>query len=242
MYKLLPLILASCVSDSPVATTTQAGEVTPLRQKAVMTSDNDLIDIGREFPIGTCNQEAGGCPPGTICNIHSVCANPDQQDNHFDPGPVQMTSTMSNEILQVNSQACGAGNAMNRYSRTIFIGDDFPNGMLVSAVRIGVELAWEQRVTVRLRTTVGLIDETQYQLPELLEPSVIAVPASGLVSGHVTVDLETSGLLYIGTNQGGEQSPTRLTAPACGVSEPTPLADLTDRPMHWVVSLVGERL
>jgi len=175
-----------------------------------------------------------------------------------------ITQSVSQEIISGNSVACnnGTATAQNSYWRA-FDMTTFTGGAQydVTSVSFGIENASSgggmgQPVTVNLYTsgepfpagartllaTTGPLTVADQQLTVLEVPLLASVPAgtSELVMEVNSPDGRPDGnVFFIGSNPDGQTGASYLSAPTCGTTDPTNLADLGFPNMHIVFNVNG---
>ncbi len=179
--------------------------------------------------------------------------------------PSTITQSVSQEIISGNSVACnnGTATAQNSYWRA-FDMTTFTGGAQydVTSLSFGIESASSgggtgQSLTVNLYTnsggpfpagtrtllaTTGPMTVTDQQLTVLEVPLVASVPAgtSELVMEVNSPDGRPDGnVFFIGSNPDGQTGASYLSAPTCGTTDPTNLADLGFPNMHIVFNVNG---
>lgn len=180
--------------------------------------------------------------------------------------PRTITHSQSQSIMSNNSIACinqQGFHSDNAYLREFRLNDFGITGPFnVSQVQFGVELAEAgsgsaQPVRLRLYrklnpgaaltygnlaviTTVNINLSNQQQ-------TIVAVPIAGTAPAGSTLVVEVftpngqsaGHSFFIGSNNAGQTAPSYLAAPGCGVSEPTPTANLGEPGMHIVINVAG---
>ena len=180
-------------------------------------------------------------------------------------GSVELSQSQSQSISNHNSASCNSGDPGYfhnniSYFRAFSLGA-YPQGFSACAVRVGIESAnaggtgTSQPLTVRLYANTGAafpdgnrveIAATTIGVTDLVQ-SVIDIPLLGSFAPGAELVAEVftpKGLsaghsLFIGSNAVGESAPGYVTAPACGLNAPTPLAAIGSPNMHLVLTVLG---
>jgi hypothetical protein len=174
-------------------------------------------------------------------------------------GSTTLTQSSSMSITDANSIACADGlgfTVENHYYRKFDLAAaGQPTGFVVDRVSFGIELATAQDVDVVLHTLNGAfevgnlteIGRAQVAVPEALSAIMVDVDVAGTAPAGSTlvVELEAPdnfGVLYVGSNASGETGSTYIRASECSIMAPTPIGDISDATMHWVLNVVGDPL
>ena len=174
------------------------------------------------------------------------------------PGLVTITHSISQTILPEHSVACGPG-ASNSFLRVFDLVTDFDinTSFEVMEVDVGIQMALSagstQPVTVNLYTLSGVFvyanmtligSATVDVISQTL--SIVTVPVTGIAppGSVLVVEVETSvdDDLWIGSNDGGEASPSFIAAGACGFPDPLTFGAIGYPDVHVVMNVRGEVL
>jgi N-acetylneuraminic acid mutarotase len=181
--------------------------------------------------------------------------------------PPVITQSTSQEIVSNNSAACNDGveTVENHYWRA-FNMNTFTGGVAynINAVEFGIELAQSgtgtgQPLTVNLYAnhgspfpggdwqsnmiaTTGQLNIPDQQLTVFVQ-SLSATVAAGTLELVMEVttpdDTGTSDLFFVGSNPDPETGTSYISAPACGITDPTPVSDIGFPGMHIVFNVDG---
>jgi len=220
-----------------------------------MASDNSVSATG--WRVDTVNVANGSCASATPTATSGGGGSPSATPSC----PPVITQSSTQTITTGNSVSCnnGVGHTDNSYWRAFnmltAVGGAAYN---VTSVDFGVESANNtQPVTVRLYTNSGApfpggtrtqiatttLSVTAAQTGTVVNaPITASVPAgtSELVMEVFTPDGQATGnLLFIGSNADPESGTSYLSAAACGVTNPTPVAQLGFPNMHIVFNVHG---
>lgn len=235
---------------------------------------------------GACNEANGtpGCDDeaccAAVCDIEPVCCE-DAWDEicveiaqaacNLPPtcGDVELTHSLSFEILAGNSVACspddGQTTTDNAFARSYDLAQFIPDQTLeINCVTWGIERNSEQveviaAVNVYLDTDGGDPNGPDVDL-ELLASTELVIPgmADGLIliasfdppvmveaNSVIVVDLDVPDLegitgIWAGSNQEGQTGPSYIRSFACGVETFTDFARLGFPNMHLVNAVIGD--
>lgn len=178
---------------------------------------------------------------------------------------VSMTHSLSQVIDEANSVAC-VNNATgftveNSYWRLFDVANEFGVTVPVeiSSVEFGVESAEatgaSQPIEVRLYTVDGdflvanltqigsaSVDLSDMDLMKYNLPVTGTVPAGGVLAVEVYSPdgVEAGNAFFVGSNDDGQNAPSYLWSPPCGLNEPTPTGDIGFDNMHIVMNVYGD--
>jgi hypothetical protein len=224
-----------------------------------MASDNSVSATG--WRVDTIAIAGGPCgtPSATPTATATSTGTPAPSATPSCPPVITQSSTQT--ITTGNSVSCnnGVGHTDNSYWRAFNMLTAVGGaGYEVTSVDFGVESANNtQPVTVRLYTNSGApfpggtrtqiatttVSVTAAQTGTVVNaPITASVPAgtSELVMEVFTPDGQATGnLLFIGSNADPESGTSYLSAAACGVTNPTPVATLGFPNMHLVFNVHG---
>ena len=181
-------------------------------------------------------------------------------------GPAMITQNTSDAITAGQSVACPPDGPHddNSYWRRFDLDGDhaITSCFQVSRVDFGVELAsapdGSQPVWVRLHTIPNAAPLTTANLTSIgsfplsvtnQSLTIIQTPGNAIVIDPLLLDLvvevytpsgqDAGDLFLIGSNGLGQSAPSYLSAPDCGIAQPTDLADQGYPNMHIYMSVVG---
>jgi hypothetical protein len=214
---------------------------------------NDLSHARIAIPV-SLTVESGG-PPDEIFG--------DGFDGAGGTGPVSIAQTSDMNPVSQNSVACGNSSAGttadNQYWRRYYFNEySVPSPAAITSVDVSVEqTSGAPDVTVTLYTlphgvSVDTIDITQLAqigqatVPSPANASLVSmnVPVAGVVADTTANDLvvevstddgTTEGTaFYIGSTPSPETHPSFLSSAGCGITDPTPTADIGFPDMHII--------
>jgi len=212
-----------------------------------------------QAPVITCpanitvNNDPGVC--GAVVNYPLPTATDNCASQTFN-------QSSSNAITSGNSVACNAGglHTDNSYWRAYQLALGGP--VTITSVTFGIELAnasgtgTTQPVTVRIHTSAGpfpasprtQVASQTFNIPDqnlTLFTATLTTPVTVPGNSNVVLELftpsgQTAGhSFFIGSNAAPESGPSYLSAPACGVNNPTTTAAIGFPNMHIVLFMTG---
>jgi hypothetical protein len=180
-------------------------------------------------------------------------------------GPTEITHSASQSIISGNSITCvdpGSGfNFETHYARAFdLVSFGIDGAFAVCEVEVAVEgalsVAESQPLTVYLYWTeagafpngaLTPIGQATVIIPDQ-DQSYVVIPVTGTAppGSELVVDVASAdgtvelAAFLIGSNAAGQTGPGYMTAPDCGITVPTDLADLDAPNMHLVINVTGD--
>jgi hypothetical protein len=221
--------------------------------------------VDAQAPTIVCPSNISVSNTANICGANVTYPFPTVGDNCALPGgtPVSLSQTTNNTTIIPIQIGCQAGGLTteNSWWRAYDLAPlNLPAGLSIKNVRFGIEkiTGGPVPITARIwisngafpastRTLAGQATATfavqANTFGTISFPSAILVPANAIVVIELNCpDQRPFGRsFFIGSNNLGESAPSYLSATACGVPNPTPIADLVPNPLdHIILNLNAE--